>query len=72
MTTVTLTRPPHSYVPSRTATSGQPMRLSHLDPRPLWLEPVVAESPWRSFGFCAACAIVLPIAAIFRVFRVLA
>ena len=49
--------------------AAHPVRLSHLDPRPLWLEEAVVESPWRSGRFWAAYALCAPVAFLVRAIR---
>lgn len=55
---------PRSFTPP----GDRSVRLSHLDPRPLWYEAAAAESPWRSPTFWLACALVAPVAGIARLF----
>ena len=66
MNTVTLARQPQSFTPSGSTSA----RLSHLDPRPLRHKPAIG-GPWACPGFYAACAIVLPAAAVVAPFRML-
>lgn len=65
--TATLARPttrpavrrrPRSFAPP----GDRSVRLSHLDPRPLWREEPVVESPWKSPSFWLAWALVAPVA----------
>lgn len=48
---------PRSFVPP----GDRSVRLSHLDPRPLWVEDAAVESPWRSASFWVAYALVAPV-----------
>ncbi|MES2755048.1 MAG: hypothetical protein V4659_10325 [Pseudomonadota bacterium] len=41
------------------------------DPRPLWQDDARIESPWKSATFWAACALVLPVAAVVQPVRLL-
>lgn len=66
MAVSTLVRPqPVSFTPPGDRTA----RLSHLDPRPLWREPVAVASAWRSPSFWLAWALVAPVAGAARVVR---
>jgi hypothetical protein len=70
MSLATLARTgPRGFVPPDGAAAETRPRLSHLDPRPLWLEEAVVASPWKSPTFWLACAVVLPGAALVKAFR---
>ena len=56
---------PRSFVPP----GNRSVRLSHLDPRPLWREPRSAESPWRSPTFWLAWTLVAPLAGVVKLAR---
>lgn len=69
MATATLVRAdvvqsPVSFVPP----GDRSVRLSHLDPRPLWAEPAGVASAWRSPSFWLAWALVVPVMAVVKVF----
>lgn len=66
--TSTLARPsvqPRSFTPP----GDRSVRLSHLDPRPLWRESEAVESPWKSPTFWAAWLLVAPVMTVLRVAR---
>ena len=56
---------PRSFTPPGDPTA----RLAHLDPRPLWREDAVIESPWRSPTFWVAYALVAPVAGIVKLLK---
>ena len=56
---------PRSFTPP----GNRQLRLSHLDPRPLWYEAAVAQSPWRSPTFWIAYALCAPVAGVAKLFR---
>lgn len=60
---------PRSFVPPGDRAKDRSVRLSHLDPRPLWYEAAAAQSPWASPTFWLAYALVAPFAGVARLFR---
>ncbi len=60
---------PRGFVPPHAPAADNRHRLSHLDPKPLWLEEVAAESPWRSPTFWLAYVLVMPVAGLLRLLR---
>lgn len=60
---------PRGFVPPSCDAVDTRYRRSDLDPRPLWLDEVVAESPWRSPTFWLACALVMPVSSAMRLLR---
>lgn len=70
MTVATLARTgPRGTVPSHGGAADTPTLSKAHDPRPLWLEPVPAESPWRSPAFWLAWLLVMPAATAVRAGR---
>ena len=59
MTIATISRPAQSFVPP----GDRAVRLSHLDPRPLYAEHAPVELPWRSPSFYLAYVLVMTFAA---------
>lgn len=67
MATSTLIRADALVAPrSFTPPGDRSVRLSHLDPRPLWREDAVVESAWRSPSFWVAWALVAPVAGVVK------
>lgn len=60
---------PRSFTPPGDRPKHRAVRLSHLDPRPLWYEAAVAQSPWRSPTFWVAYALCAPIAGVAKLLR---
>lgn len=61
---------PRGFVPPSDGAADNRSHISHLDPRPLWREEAVTESPWRSPTFWLACALVMPVAGLVRLIRI--
>lgn len=56
---------PRSFTPP----GDRAIRLSHLDPRPLWREPAAVESAWKSPSFWLAWLLVASVAGAVRLLR---